>query len=148
MGTPDRTPQTHTAHHPETSPFPMTLDPACSWVVRRPILLWHSLVPHPDVFIAVFVAVQSLSHVRLCNPMDCSTPGLLVHHQLLELPQTHVHRVGDVIQTISSSVIPFSSCPQSFPASGSFPMSQFFTSGGQSIGASVSASALPLNIQD
>ena len=49
--------------------------------------------------------------------------------------------------TISSSVVPFSSCPQSFPASGSFPMSQLFTSGGQSIGASASASVLPMNIQ-
>ena len=50
--------------------------------------------------------------------------------------------------TISSSVVPFSSCLQSFPASGSFPMNQFFTSGGQSIGASASASVLPMNIQD
>ena len=50
--------------------------------------------------------------------------------------------------TISSSVFPFSSCPQSFPASGSFPMSQLFTSGGQSIGVSASASVLPMNIQD
>ena len=50
--------------------------------------------------------------------------------------------------TISSSVIPFSSCPQYFPASGSFPMSQFFASGGQSIGVSASASVLPMNIQD
>ena len=50
--------------------------------------------------------------------------------------------------TISSSVIPFSSCPQSFPASGCFPMSQFFTSGGQSIGVSASASVLLMNIQD
>ena len=50
--------------------------------------------------------------------------------------------------TISSSVIPFSSRLQSFPASGSFPMSQFFTSGGQNIGVSVSASVLPMNIQD
>ena len=50
--------------------------------------------------------------------------------------------------TISSSVIPFSSHLQSFPASGSFPMSQFFTSGGQSIGVSASASVLPMNIQD
>ena len=50
--------------------------------------------------------------------------------------------------TISSSAIPFSSCPQSFPASGSFPMSQLFTSGGQSIGVSASASVLPMNIQD
>ena len=50
--------------------------------------------------------------------------------------------------TISSSAIPFSSCLQSFPASGTFPMSQLFTSGGQSIGISASASVLPMNIQD
>ena len=50
--------------------------------------------------------------------------------------------------TISASIIPFSSSPQSFPASGSFPMSQFFASGGQSIGVSASASVLPMNIQD
>ena len=50
--------------------------------------------------------------------------------------------------TVSSSVIPFSSCLQSFPASGSFPMSQFFTSGGQSIGVSASTSVLSMNIQD
>ena len=50
--------------------------------------------------------------------------------------------------TISSSVIPFFSCLQSFPASGSFPMSQFFASGGQSIGISASASVFPVNIQD
>ena len=50
--------------------------------------------------------------------------------------------------TISSSVIPFSSCPQSFPASGSFPMSHLFTSGGQSTGVSASASVLPMNIQN
>ena len=50
--------------------------------------------------------------------------------------------------TISSSVVPFSSCPQSLPALGSFPMSQLFTSGGQSIGVSASASVLPMNTQD
>ena len=74
--------------------------------------------------------------------MNCSTPGLPVHHQLPEFTQTHVHRVGDAI---SSSVIPFSSCLQSYPASGSFLMSQLFTSSGQSIVAS--ASVLPMNIQ-
>ena len=51
-------------------------------------------------------------------------------------------------QTISSSVVPFSSHPQSFPASGSFQMSQLFASGGQSTGVSASASVLPMNIQD
>ena len=50
--------------------------------------------------------------------------------------------------TISSTVVPFSSCPQSFPVSGSFQMSQFFASGGQSIGVSASTSVLPMNIQD
>ena len=50
--------------------------------------------------------------------------------------------------TISSSAVPFPSCPQSFPASGAFQMSQFFPSGGQSIGVSASASVLPMNIQD
>ena len=50
--------------------------------------------------------------------------------------------------TISSSAVPFSFCLQSFPASGSFPVSQFFASGGQSIGVSASASVLPMNIQD
>ena len=42
--------------------------------------------------------VQLLSHIRLCDPMNCSTPGLPVHHQLPEFTQTHVHRVGDAIQ--------------------------------------------------
>ena len=60
--------------------------------------------------------------VTFCDPVDCSTPGLPVHPQLPEFAQTHVHRVGDAIQ-LSHSVGPYSSCPQSFPASGSFQMS-------------------------
>ena len=83
----------------------------------------------------------------LCDPMNHSTPGLPVHHQLLEFTQTHVHWVSDAIQP-SHPVIPFSSCPQSFPASGSFQMSQLFASGGQSIGVSASTSILPMNTQD
>ena len=63
---------------------------------------------------------QSLSCVWLCDPMDCSTPGFPVPHHLLELAQAHVHWVGEAIP---SSVAPFSSCLQSFPASGSFPFS-------------------------
>ena len=79
--------------------------------------------------------------------MNRSTPGLPVHHQPPEFTQTHVHQVSDAIQP-SHPAVPFSSCPQSFPASGSFPMSQLFTSGGQSIdGASPSASVLPISIQ-
>ena len=60
----------------------------------------------------------------LCNPMNCSTPGLPVHHQLPEFTQTHIHRLGDAIQPSHSSVIPISSCPQPLPASESFLMSQ------------------------
>ena len=83
----------------------------------------------------------------LCNPMDSSMPGFPVHHQLLEFTQTHVHWVGDAIQPSHSLSSPsFFPCLQSFPASGSFPMSHFFASAGQSIGAP--ASVLPMNKQD
>ena len=97
-----------------------------------------------------FHSIQLLSRVRLCKSMGCSTPGLPVHHQLLAFTQTRVHWVGDAIQPSHplSSPCTTSSCLQSFPASGSFQMSQFFASGGQSIGFSASASVLPMNIQD
>ena len=94
-----------------------------------------------------FSSVQSLSHVQFfVIPMDCSPPDFSVHHQLPELAQTHSHNRW-CHPTISCSAVPVSSCLQSFPASGSF-LSQFFTSGGQSIGASALASVLPMNIQD
>ena len=86
--------------------------------------------------------------LTLCNPMNCSMPGLPVHHKLPEFTQTNVYRVGDRHPAISSSVILFSSCPQSLPASGSFSMSQLFAWGGQSTGVSASASVLPMNTQD
>ena len=94
-----------------------------------------------------FSSVTS-SCLTLCDPMNHSTPGLPVHHQLLEFTQTHVHRVSDCHPTISSSVISFSSCFQSFPASGSFQMSHLFASGGQSIGVSASTSVLSMNTQN
>ena len=85
----------------------------------------------------------------LCNPMDCSTSGFPVLHHLPEFAQSHARWVRCWCHpTISSSVTLFSSCPQPFPASGSFPMSQFFASGGQIIGASDSASVLLVDIQD
>ena len=93
-------------------------------------------------------SVQSLSSVRLFvtpwtaaarPPCPSPTPG--VHPNPCPLSQwCHL--------TISSSVVPFSSCPQSFPASGSFQMSQLFATGSQSIGFSASASVLPMNTQD
>ena len=96
--------------------------------------------------------VQSSSVSPLCptlwDPMDCSTPGFHVHHQLLELAQTHVRWGSDAIQPSSSSVVPFSYYLQSFPASESFPMSPFFTQDGQRIGVSASTSVFPMKIQD
>ena len=97
------------------------------------IILWYIFLQiflKPFLSGSIFSSYQSLCLVWLCNPMDCSTPGFPVHHQLPELTQTHVRRVGP---TILSSVIPFSSCLQSFPASGSFPVSQFFTSGSHNL---------------
>ena len=88
------------------------------------------------------------SCLTLCNPMDCSMPGLPFHHQLPEFTQTHVHWVSDAIHPSLPLPCPFSSHLQSFPASGSFPVSQFFSSGGQSTGVSALASVLLMGIQD
>ena len=90
------------------------------------------------------------SCLTLCDATECSMPGFSVRHPLPEPTQTHVHGVNDVIQPSHPLSSPFSSCLQSFPASESFPMSQLFTSGGQSIGVSALASGLvlPKNIQD
>ena len=97
----------------------------------------------------VNISFSSVAHScpTLCDSMNCSTPGLLVHHQLPEFTYTHVHWVSDAIQP-SHAAIPFSSHLQSFPASGSFQMSQFFASGSQSIGVSASTSVLLMNTQD
>ena len=92
----------------------------------------------------ILLLLFSWCYVWLCDPMDCGRPGFPVLHHIPAFAQAHVCWVGDAIQP-SHPVIPFS-CLQSFPASGPFLMSQFFTSGGQSIGAS--ASGLPMNIQD
>ena len=114
----------------------------------------HTYLSHIYIYIYVCMHVCSVqfslvpqSCPTLCDPMNCSTPGLPVHHQLPEFTQTHVHWVW-CYSTISSSVIPFSSCLQSFPAPGSFQLSQLFASGGQSIGVSASTSVLPMNTQD
>ena len=86
--------------------------------------------------------------LTFCGPMDCSTPGSLFLHYLLEFAQTHVHGVKWCHPIISSSITPFSSCPQSFPVSEPFLMSWFFASDGQRIEASATASVFPMNTQD
>ena len=84
----------------------------------------------------------------LCDPMNHSVPGLPVHHRLLEFTQTNAHWVNYAIQPSHPLSSPYPPAPQSLPASGSFPMSQLFAWGGQSIGVSASSSVLPMNTQD
>ena len=91
----------------------------------------------PSVQLRLTLRPRGLQHAR--PPCSSPTPG--VDSNLCPFS-----RWCD--PTITFSVVPFSSCLQSFPASGSFQMSQFFTSGGQSMGVSASASVLPMNIQD
>ena len=140
----------------------------CSWK------LWNGINKHIQMVIPVICCWSTIckavykTHLSLFSPMvicherccccstakscpalrdfmDCSILGSLVLHYLLEFAQTHIHFIQWCHPTISSSVTPISSCPQSVPATGSFQMSQFFTSGGQSIGASASAfSFLPM----
>ena len=97
--------------------------------------------------VLLLIQFNSVTQLCLCDPMDCSTPGPPVHDQLPEFTQAHDHQVGDAIQP-SHPLSSLSSHLQSFPALRSFPMSQFFTSGGQSIGVSVSPSVISMNIED
>ena len=107
---------------------------------------WCNSVLRCFFYLFQFSSVQSLSHVWLfVTPwtarLPCPSLTLGVHPNPCPLSRW-CH------PTISSSVVPFSSCPQSFPASGSFPMSQLFASGGWSIGVPASTSVLPMNTQD
>ena len=84
----------------------------------------------------------------LCDPMDCSTPGLSVHHQLPEFTQTHVHWVGDAIQPSHPLLSPSLSAFNLSQHQGLFKWVSSLHSGGQSTRVSVSASVFPMNIQD
>ena len=101
--------------------------------------MWHS---YNSVQFSSSVVSNSLQpHEPQHTRPPCPSPTSRVHQNPCPLSR-RCH------PTISSSVIPFSSCPQSFRASGSFQMSQLFVSGGQSIGVSASTSVLPMNTQD
>ena len=98
-----------------------------------------------NIYLVFIVVTQSLSHVRLFDPIDFSALGSVSSPKVFSdswplSPWCYL--------TISSSAALFCFCLQSFPASGSFLTSQFFASGGQSIGVSASAAVLPMNIQD
>ena len=112
--------------------FPVVMYGCKSWTIKK----------------AHFSSVQSLSRVRLF-----ATPWITARQASLSpTPGVHTNSCSSsqwCHPAISSSVVPFSSCPQSFPASGSFPMSQLFAFwGGRSIGVSDSALVLPMNTQD
>ena len=114
-----------------------------AWFISNFSLLQANLKEHLCI-----CSVQSVSRVRLWDPHEpqharplCPLPAPRVHPNPCPLCWWY-H------PTISSSIVPFSSYPQSFSASGSFQMSQFFASGGQSTGVSASVSVLPKNIQD
>ena len=126
----------HFAPHPKHSLSPIHIPrggggacyswwPGASWRLFSRAVVSDSLRPHESQ--------------RSRPPCPSPTPGV---HSDSRPSSWWCH------PAISSSVIPFSSCPQSFPASGSFPMSQLFASGDQSIGASATTSVLPMNTQD
>ena len=111
------------------------------------ISIHHTLLT-PKAFSSVLFSSIAQSCPTLWDPMNHSMP-----RPPCPSPTPGVHPNPCLLSrwchpTISSSVIPFSSYPQSFPASGSFPMSQLFASGGQSIGVSASTPVLPMNTQD
>ena len=116
-------------------PSPLLRGTSCS----RKSLVGRDNVP------LIFCHSVAKSCLTVCDRINCSTPGFPVLHYLPELLKLMSIELR-CHPTILSRVIPFSSCPQSFPASGSFPMSQLFTSGSQSTGAW--ASILPVKIQD
>ena len=105
------------------------------------------MVTFSQTFLVLGCCSVAQSCPTLCDPMDCNTLG----HPVLHHPQSLLKLIPLSWwwhPTISSSVVPFSSCLQSFSASGSFPVSHLLVSGGQSMGSSTSASVLPMNIQD
>ena len=113
----------------------ISLDCLCKQTVKN--LLKKSANQFSCSVVSDFLWPHGMQHTR--PPFPSPTPG--VYSNSCPLSRW-------CYPTISTSVIPFSSCLQSFPAYGSFPMSQLFASGGQNIGASASASILPMNIQD
>ena len=99
---------------------------------KKPIILFSSVAQ---------------SCLTLCDPMNHRMPGLPIYHQLLEFTQTHVYQVGDAIQLSHPLSSPSPPAPNPSQHQ-SFPMSQLFAWGGQSIGVSASASVLPMNTPD
>ena len=108
----------------------------------------HTHALSEEVWGYLLISVQFIqSCPTVCDPMNCSTPGFPIHHQLPKLAQTHVHWVGDAIQPSHPLLSPF---PPAFnpPSIRVFSNVQLFALGSQSTGVSASTSVLPMNIQD
>ena len=97
-------------------------------------------------YVSQSVSLVTQSCPTICDPINCSKPGLPVHHQLPKFTQTHVHRVSDAIQPSHPLSSPFPPAPNTSQYQ-SIPMSQLFTWGGQSIGVSALASVFQMNTQ-
>ena len=104
-------------------------------------------LPRYHIYLLKYFSSVAQLCLILWDPLDCSIAGFLVHHQLLEFTQTHVHRVDDAIQPSHPLSSPSPPAPNPSQHQ-SFSMSQLFTWGGQSTGVSASASFLPKNTQD
>ena len=104
--------------------------------------LWYVYTYDTSLMIHLWYTSLAQSCLTLCDPMNCSTPGLPVQHQL-----KHISIVSVSHPAITSSFVPFSSYPQFLPASDTFTMSQLLAWGEESIGVSALASVLPMNTQ-
>ena len=116
----------------------------------KSICVFKYIYIYVNIYIHIDINTSCCSVTKSCltlgDPMDCSMPSFSALHCLPEFAQIHVHESV----MLSNHLIlchPFTFCLQSFPESGSFPMSHFFASGGQSPGASASSSVLPMTIQ-
>ena len=120
------------------------------------LIWWNSMMPSPSLAFGLKSSLNVINSVQFSGSVVSNSMqphGL--QHARLPCPSPTPGACSNSCPlirwchpTFSSFAVPFSSCPLSFPASGSFPMSQFFTSGGQSIGGAASATVLPINIQD
>ena len=115
------------------------------FIITIVIVLHVCICIYVNVFSVQFSSATQ-SCPTLCHPMNCSMPGLPVHHQLPEFKQTYVHQVSDAIQPSHPLSSPSPPAPNPSEHQ-SFPMSQLVASGGQSTGVSALASVLPKDTQ-
>ena len=114
---------------------------------ERRVAAWRQLLKPGVERVSNEFSLQFSSVIQscpaLCDPMDCSMPGLPVPQHLSKFAQVHVHHIGDAIQPPH----PLFPLPSIFPSIWDFPMSRLFTSNDQNTGASASASVLSMSIQ-